>query len=541
MNEADKIEVIKLLEAKKKIQADSVLKNYVPSLIQRQILFDNHKIVIIQGANRSGKSDCLSADCLIRSTGVVPENIREKYPMENIRHGLYWLSAINYNFMRDVVQEKIEKLMPKRMMEKHLKDDRIYKLSCDCEIGLKSQESQPDSYAGTSRVYIGLDEEHKEQIFNECYMRTTDCAGILRISFIPLKGLTWMHSKLYKKASRIYYTVNKHKIEEGLGVVHTPEQIAKLKEREMRCRVNTSSDADPDIIVYKMSIYDNVHLPDAEIQRAERQWKDSPVDYNARVLGNYAKITGREVFGAEMLMKMMNTEHPQPIQGDVIKGQFVKSVKGKLTLFKPLEYIKKRHCVIGGDCSEGLSTGDYSCAQIIDHVTKEQLGIWHGHISPEGLSHVLVELARFFNNAWLAPERNFHGIGVVSRIRDHFKYPYLYCEYDLPQHAIKQERRDGVKRYGWDTNSKTKPLMIQNLASALSEGRTVIHDPNTISELQDYVYHDNGKLGAKAGCFDDRVIAYAIALMVSQKRAPKKAIKRVVGNRSNSKDRYTGY
>ena len=87
---------------------------------------------------------------------------------------------------------------------------------------MKSMESGREKYQGTSRVYVGMDEEHKEAIFDECYMRTVDCEGIIRMEFTPIKGLTWAYQRLFLKACKYVYTVNKHGISEEVGMVHTP-------------------------------------------------------------------------------------------------------------------------------------------------------------------------------------------------------------------------------------------------------------------------------------------------------------------------------
>ena len=217
-----KIDLIKLLDAKQQIRKDQNLRELIPTPIQKLILLAKEKVVLILGATRSGKTECLAADLLIRSTGIIPKIIESEYPKEFLRHGNSWLSAISYKFMRDVLQEKLDKLVPRRMLTQFRRDDQIYFLSCGCQIGLKSMEQGWMAFEGASRIYLGFDEEHDEKCFSSGYMRTMDCEGIVRMAFSPLKGLTWAYKQYYLKAHRYYYTTNKHGISEGIGIVHTP-------------------------------------------------------------------------------------------------------------------------------------------------------------------------------------------------------------------------------------------------------------------------------------------------------------------------------
>jgi hypothetical protein len=155
---------------------------------------------------------------------------------------------------------------------------------------------------------------------------------------------------------------------------------------------------------------------------------------------------------------------------------------------------------------------------VLSKKSAEQVAIWHGKTSPEEFASILVNMGKFFRNADLAPERNFHGFAVVTRIREHLKYPNLFSEYDATNLVKTSSGTNTVKRYGWDTNAKTKPLMIQELGAFLREGHLRLNDTATIDELITYVYDRDGKTEAMNGCFDDRVMSLAIALQVFLKR-----------------------
>lgn len=518
LSNEQKIELLRLLDAKKVADADRMLLDFDPSLIQEAYICCMAKIALLIGANRSGKSEVGAVDTLISATGIIPERIKDQYPAEKIRlntipkNQIYWVSSLDFPSSRDITQAKITKFCPKKMYNGFNKEDKKLFLKTENVIGFKSADSGREKYQGVSCPHFWGDEEHPEDIYDESYMRTTDCAGRLRLTFTPVEGLTWAYAKLFKKAKYFYYTVNIHNIPEEVGYVHKPEEIHLLKERKLVVVPNTDPDADEDIVVFQMSIYDNKHLPDVEIWRAEKKYKEDPAAYNARILGRFTKLTGRNVFDIATLLKMQGHTAKKFHQGEIVNGQFKVSSKGRLVVFT--EKLKKDNgvYVIGGDVAEGNEEGDFSCAQVLDRRTCEQVAIWRGHVSPDEFASILYSLGTFYNDAYIAPERNFHGFGVVKALRDK-KYRRLYYDKDRAQDAIRNSAA-GHKTYGWETNAKTKPIMIQTLANYIRERHIRINDVTTLDELITYVYGKDGQTGAMGGCFDDTVVALAIALQL---------------------------
>ncbi|WP_419833759.1 hypothetical protein [Endozoicomonas atrinae] len=167
--------------------------------------------------------------------------------------------------------------------------------------------------------------------------------------------------------------------------------------------------------------------------------------------------------------------------------------------------------VVGSDVAEGLAPtndqhkyGDYST---IDVCNREgyQVAHWHGHVAPDDLGKMLNHLGRYYNNALIGVERNNHGLTTLTKLKE-LKYPNLYMETTVDQRSQKR-----TKRLGWQTTTKSKPLMIDHLAALLRDGESGICNKDTVAECQTYVIEDNGATNAQEGCFDDRVISYAIA------------------------------
>ncbi len=532
-----KKELLRKLKERQKLEADKELLNFVPSPIQEAFLMSKVKVRVVEGANRSGKTEVCAVDTAIQITGIVPATIKELYPKHLLRAGRYWASSLSYPFSRDVAKPKLRKYLPKRLVDRFNKADSIFYLKDGGEIGLKSQDSGRDAYAGDSRLQIWMDEEHSREVYKEAYMRTIDCRGRLVMSFTPVEGLTWAYEDLFLKAKRYYYTTNIHGIKEEAGVVHTPAEIKLLKERKLMMRENTDPDADENVEVFIMTIYDNTYLPNEEIHNAEKENRDDLANYQARVLGIFSKITGRGVFSVDLVIKGKAKCPVKFTRGDLMEGIFRPIADGRLVIFKPKKALGIGHYIVGADISEGLDTGDASVAQVIDHKTCEQVAVWHGRVPPEEMARILISIGRYYNNAWLAPERNFHGFGVVSQIRDQ-RYPRLFCDSDPDIHVDPKSER---MKYGWDTNARTKPIMVQDLARFIAEEHIKIYDPNTWEELLTFVYDKNRKMGALKGCYDDRAIALMIALQVFIRRSPSIYKKSSTSVSSRKPDKYTGY
>ena len=69
-------------------------------------------------------------------------------------------------------------------------------------------------------------------------------------------------------------------------------------------------------------------------------------------------------------------------------------------------------------------------------------------------------------------------------------------------------------RLGFRTTSASKPAIIGNLKNWLFEEELDIKSSVIIQELKDYLSDDRGSTGAGPGCFDDSVMALAIACEV---------------------------
>jgi hypothetical protein len=189
---------------------------------------------------------------------------------------------------------------------------------------------------------------------------------------------------------------------------------------------------------------------------------------------------------------------------DVRETEFVEHHQGLLKIFESPKG-SLRYCM-GVDVAEGLEHGDYSCIQVLDHMGN-QVATWSGHVDPFDLATIVHKIGMYYNKAWTLIERNNHGLTTIRKIQE-LNYPNLYVEQTVDDAYVDKLTR----RAGFMTTSKTKPLIIDNLAHLLRQGESGIVDMDLIDELRTYVVDARGITNAQNGCFDDRIMAYAIAL-----------------------------
>jgi hypothetical protein len=160
---------------------------------------------------------------------------------------------------------------------------------------------------------------------------------------------------------------------------------------------------------------------------------------------------------------------------------------------------------------------DYSCIKVIDRYwmidggTPEVVAVWHGHLDQDLVAWKFAQIAKWYNNALLAVESNSlrkenkdgdHFLTVLDEISEY--YDNLYTRTD-PEKV--KENIPVV--WGFHTNLKTKPMIINKLNEALRDQLYVERDIRACNEMYMYELKDDGTYGAPEGQHDDHVITTA--------------------------------
>lgn len=232
-----------------------------------------------------------------------------------------------------------------------------------------------------------------------------------------------------------------------------------------------------------------------------RRMKLEEKDFDLRLFKQEFPLTLDECFqaaGESLFYKVNYQETP-----------FWKYQGGHLHVLEPHPMIGCTY-VVGADPAGG-SGGDNSCMEVFCLDTQEQVAEYaHNRVEPDVFGHKVADLAVLFNHAFVVVESNNHGPVTLDMLR-RCNYPDILIYY-MEQAGSAGYEDKTLMQMGFRTSSRTKPIMIGKLRSAISHDWT-IHSDLLKGELSTFIEHESGALAAQKGCFDDRVMASACAIM----------------------------
>lgn len=240
--------------------------------------------------------------------------------------------------------------------------------------------------------------------------------------------------------------------------------------------------------------------------------------------------TGRRIFKMEYTKQCSQTAIAPWWSGDIIDyGNRIEFEKVSTTY--PLnvwlmpdteEHFTNRYVVSVDVGGVGVNS-DYSCIVVADRIAMIDGGVpeivacWHGHIEHDKLAWKAVSIAKAYDNALLVIEANT--LETEGTEGDNFEYILneIAGKYNnLYSRTSETEIRQGrPRRWGFHTNSSTKPMVINFLVKAMRDGLYIERCLETILEYDVFELKENGKeMGAVEGNHDDRVMATAILIWV---------------------------
>ena len=204
------------------------------------------------------------------------------------------------------------------------------------------------------------------------------------------------------------------------------------------------------------------------------------------------------------------------------------------------EDVKKHHdYIVGVDLAQGLESGDFSCGIVVCRLPFRVVARLRGfdgrRLDPHEFARQLYALGQYFNYAWLCPENNTDGGGVVRSLLD-WRYPNIVQESVITGNPS--------KRYGWNNNSLTKKRMISELQKAIREQTIDIVDEVIIEEAKHLIYKSGNRVSVSSvnvhaakkgqrrrpgslpiGYYDDTIFALGGALLLESVLDPPKTPK----------------
>ena len=167
--------------------------------------------------------------------------------------------------------------------------------------------------------------------------------------------------------------------------------------------------------------------------------------------------------------------------------------------------------VLGGDSA---GTGqDFFTGKVLDNRDGRTVATLHRQKMDDDLyAEQMYCLGHYYHTALIGIEINYSRV-PMRRLSD-LGYPHLYL----------REKTSGMsdvpeKVLGFETNTRTKPIIVAELIARMREDITLECDAATLDEMRTFVRKENGRTEANTGCHDDLVMALAIAHFIRGQQA----------------------
>lgn len=260
--------------------------------------------------------------------------------------------------------------------------------------------------------------------------------------------------------------------------------------------------------VHESTYKDNPFLRKEAIETLEAFKDTDEYYYQVYCLGIWG-VTGKTVFdGRAVTARLLENIRPEKTgyfeyDDDGLKLsniRFVEDKNGFVKIYKNPE--AGVPYVIGGDTAGDGS--DSFVGQVLDNRTGEQVCTLRHTFDEDLYAKQMFCLGTYYNTALIGIETNYSTYPVMELER--LRYPKQYVRESLDDytHKLKQS-------FGFQTNTKTRPVIIAQLIRAARDDIRLICDESTLEEMLTFVRGEDWKPQAEEGAHDDCIMALAIA------------------------------
>lgn len=175
--------------------------------------------------------------------------------------------------------------------------------------------------------------------------------------------------------------------------------------------------------------------------------------------------------------------------------------------------------VVAADTSSGM--GDYCAVQFLSKTKIDVPLVYHSKTIATDMTNAIYPiLERIYEKTGVKPviayERNAGGVFEIDRLAS-MNYGGKYEIFKMPN--IGRDNPPESVKYGWDTNSGTRPAMLSQLKDAIDNKILRIYDKQTVSEMYSFIITQTTstwKAQAENGAHDDLIMSLAIAWQLYQ-------------------------
>ena len=290
------------------------------------------------------------------------------------------------------------------------------------------------------------------------------------------------------------------------------------------------------------STYKDNRFLTAEAVRTLEAFKDTdPYYYTVYCLGEWG-VTGKTVFDGQAVSERMSRigepvrsgfwsyEEEEGMGTGIRKESWNEDKDGPVKIFREPE--ESRPYVIGGDTSgEG---SDYFVAQVLDNITGEQVAILRHQYDEDTYAKQVYCLGKYYNEALVGIEANYSTYPIKRLEQLGYRNQYIREQEDTYTGAIR-------KAFGFQTNARTRPVIIGQLVEAMRDGIGLVNDRTTLEEMLTFVKNDKLRPEAEEGAHDDCVMALAIAWYIRPRQRMTPETKEAEGTVVWTQDQWDDY
>lgn len=256
---------------------------------------------------------------------------------------------------------------------------------------------------------------------------------------------------------------------------------------------------------HRSTYKDNRFLTEDAVRTLEAFKDTDPYYYQVYCLGEWG-VTGKTVFDGQAVSERLG-KIPQPVKRGLWDEEWTDDPSGPVTVFREPE--EGRPYVIGGDTSgEG---SDWFVAQVLDNVTGEQVAILRHQYDDDTFARQVFHLGKYYNEALVGIEANFSIYPIKKLEQLGYRNQYVREQEDTYTGGIR-------KAFGFKTTQVTRPVIIGQLVEAMREGIHLVNDRTTLEEMLTFIRNEKLRPEAEPGAHDDCVMALAIAWYIRDRQ-----------------------
>ena len=141
---------------------------------------------------------------------------------------------------------------------------------------------------------------------------------------------------------------------------------------------------------------------------------------------------------------------------------------------------------------------------MLNNVTGNQAAVLKHQFDEDLYAKQIYCLGIYFNEALIGIETNYST--YPNKELERLQYPNLYIREKEDTYT-----HNTIKSYGFETNKKTRPIIIAGLVEEYRDNIEQVNDRDTLKEALTFIKNENGRPEAQEGYHDDLTMANAIA------------------------------